>query len=53
MRVEFVDGEVLVGYVARYDPGPAGFIFVPLDPKSNNTKVFAVSAAVTNVTRLL
>jgi Family of unknown function (DUF6982) len=53
IRVEFADGEELTGYVTRYNPGGPGFVFFPLDPRSNNTKVFAASAAVTNVTRLL
>jgi hypothetical protein len=50
---EFADGEVLVGYMKAHDPGRPGFIFCPLDRKSNNVKIFAVSAAVTNETRLL
>jgi hypothetical protein len=53
IRVEFADGEELTGYVKRYNPGGPGFIFFPLDSKSNNTKIFAASGAVTNVTRLL
>lgn len=53
VSVEFEDGEVLVGYTTAYEPSRAGFFFSPLDPHSNNLKVFAVFAAVSRVTRLL
>lgn len=49
VEVTFRDGEVLVGTTLGYDPKRLGFFFIPADPKSNNLKVFAVSAAVTNV----
>ncbi len=53
VTVEFEDGEVLVGYTTGYDPSRPGFFFSPLDPRSNNLRVFAVFAAVTGVIRLL
>ena len=49
VQVAFKDGEVLVGTTLGYNPGRPGFFFIPVDPKSNNLKVFAVAAAVTNV----
>lgn len=49
VEVTFRDGEVLVGTTVGYDPKRSGFFFIPADPKSNNLKVFAVAAAVTNV----
>jgi len=49
VQVAFKDGEVLVGTTLGYDSRRPGFFFIPVDPKSNNLKVFAVAAAVTNV----
>jgi len=53
VMVEFEDGELLVGYTQRYDPRGPGFFFFPMDPNSNNVRVFAVFAAVSSVRRLL
>jgi hypothetical protein len=49
VEVTFIDGEVLVGSTLGYDPKRIGFFFFPVDPKSNNLRVFAVSAAVKGV----
>lgn len=49
VKVTFEDGEVLTGSTLGYDPHRQGFFFLPVDPKSNNVKVFAVRAAVTSV----
>ena len=49
VEVTFKDREVLVGTTLGYDPRRPGFFFIPVDPKSNNLKVFAVAAAVTSV----
>jgi hypothetical protein len=46
VRVEFLDGEVLVGYTTLYDRRQLGFFFTPIDPTSNNVRVFAVFEAV-------
>ncbi len=43
------DGEVLVGSTMGYDPGRPGFFLQPVDPKTNNTKVFLTSAGVAKV----
>ena len=52
VEVKFKDGEVLVGTTLGYDSRRPGFFFTPVDPKSNNLKVLAVAAAVTNVSFL-
>jgi hypothetical protein len=52
VMVEFSDGEVLVGYTAGYKPQEGGLFVVPVDPRSNNVKVYAVLAAVTRVNLL-
>jgi hypothetical protein len=53
VRVEFGDGEELVGHT-RDDPAKgSGFFFTPLDPRSNNLRVFAVADAVRRIERRL
>jgi hypothetical protein len=48
-RVEFFDGEILRGSVRRYAVGERGFFLEPLDPASNNERVFVVARAVQSV----
>jgi hypothetical protein len=48
VEVTFTDGEVLVGSTIGYDPSRLGFFVTPVDPQSNNLRVFVISAAVTN-----
>jgi uncharacterized protein DUF6982 len=50
VRVEFLDGEVLVGYTTAYNPMQLGFFFVPMDPNGNNVRVFVVFSAASLVT---
>lgn len=49
VRVEFKDGEVLVGTTQGYQPGRPGFFVVPADARSNNDRCFVVSAAAKTV----
>jgi hypothetical protein len=49
IRVEFVDGEVLVGTTLGYQANRPGFFLVPADPNSNNERCYVVSAAVRKV----
>jgi hypothetical protein len=49
VEVTFRDGEVLVGSTLGYDPKRPGFFIFPVDPKSNNVRIFAVSSAVKQV----
>jgi hypothetical protein len=53
VRVRFRDGEELVGYTRQLDRHRAGLFFTPLDPRSNNLRVFAVFGALSEVRRLL
>lgn len=46
VEVTFADGEVLQGSVLRYKTQEIGFFLFPVDPKSNNLAIFAVSGAV-------
>jgi len=43
------DGEVLAGSTTGYDPKRPGFFFFPVDPKSNNIKVYILSSAIRGV----
>lgn len=49
VEVTFADGEIIVGSTPAYDPRRQGFFLVPLDPESNNLRVFIVSRAVRDV----
>ena len=49
VEVTFVDGEVLVGSNLGYDRHRPGFFLFPVDPQSNNLRVFVVVSAVSNV----
>lgn len=49
LRVECLDGEVLVGTTMGYQPNRPGFFLVPADPRSNNERCYVVSAAVKKV----
>ena len=52
IRVEFADGEVLVGTTQGYQPERAGFFVVPADHDANHERVFVVQAATKAVTLL-
>ena len=52
IRVEFADGEVLVGTTQGYQPERAGFFVVPADHDANHELVFVVQAATKTVTLL-
>ena len=47
--VTFSDGEVIRGFTTGYSRDKQGFFVIPVDPKSNNSRVFAVIAAVKSV----
>ena len=49
IRVEFKDGEVLVGTTQGYQPGRPGFFLVPADPGSNIERCYVVTAATRDV----
>lgn len=49
MKVRFRDGETLAGYVTDYDPEALGFWLSPIDPGSNNARVFILNASVVDV----
>lgn len=48
--VTFQDGEELSGATDAYNPQKLGFFMFPLDPNSNNLRIFAVNKNVRQVT---
>jgi hypothetical protein len=53
IRLEFDDGELLVGYTTARDTRRFGLFVTPLDPLSNNRRVFAVTSFVARIELLL
>jgi hypothetical protein len=49
VKVEFTDGEALYGLTMGYSPQRKGFFFSPIDPESNNERIFAVLTAVKQI----
>ena len=49
IRVEFIDGEVIRGISLGYSKAKKGFFIVPVDPKSNNERIYVVSSSVRDV----
>ena len=49
IAVAFTDGELLAGYTHSYNPSNPGFFVTPVDPRSNNIRVFVVRDAVGEV----
>jgi len=49
VRCEFRDGELLTGFTQSYDPSKLGFFISPVDPQSNNERIFVVTASTKRV----
>ncbi len=49
IEITFRDSEILVGTTTGYDPHREGFFLFPVDPQSNNLRVFVLSRAVKKV----
>jgi hypothetical protein len=49
VEVTFLDGETLVGTTLNYTENGIGFFIQPLDPRSNNARVFIASSAIRQV----
>jgi hypothetical protein len=45
VEVTFADGEVVRGSTVGYDPKRLGFFLIPVDPGSNNIRIFVISDA--------
>lgn len=49
IKVEFSDGEIIIGYALGYSPDRQGFIMSPADLNSNNIRIFVVRSATKSV----
>lgn len=49
MRVEFFDGEVVIGYALSYSADRQGFFLTPADAGGNNERIFVVNSSTTKV----
>lgn len=52
IRVNFLDGETIIGYTTGYSPDRPGFYIVPADLKGNNERIFVVKTATEKVEML-
>lgn len=52
IRVEFNDGEVIMGLAMGYRPDRAGFFMMPADERSNNERCYVVAAATREISLL-
>jgi hypothetical protein len=48
VEVTFIDGEIMQGSTVGYDPHRSGFFLLPIDPLSNNIRIFVTANAVVN-----
>lgn len=49
IKVTFMDGEVLCGISLGYNKTKKGFFIVPIDPLSNNDRIYVIAASTTKV----
>lgn len=50
IKVEFKDGEVIRGISLGYNKLRKGFFVLPVDPRSNNERIYIVSASAAKIT---
>jgi len=49
VRIEFNDGETVIGFSQGYSPNRPGFFVIPADAQSNNERFYVVSSATRQV----
>lgn len=49
LQITFKDGEQILGSTMTYDPSATGFFVFPVDPESNNLRIFVVNDFVKSV----
>lgn len=49
IRVDFCDGETIIGYTQGYSPDRTGFFIMPADKQSNNQRMFILKSATKKV----
>jgi hypothetical protein len=49
IKVQFKDGETMLGYTTGYSPGRPAFFLIPSDPDSNNQRIFILTEGTESV----
>ena len=49
IKVTFIDGERIIGFVQDYSPESKGFFIVPTDPENNNKRVFVLRSSIAGI----
>lgn len=49
VKVEFTDGEVILGYSSNLSTGKYGFFMTPADSKGNNEQIFIIKSATKSI----
>ncbi len=49
IKIQFTDGESLIGYTQGYTPNRPVFFVIPADKQSNNQRIFIISSAVKKI----
>ncbi len=49
IKIEFNDGEVMCGISLGYSKNRKGFFIIPVDPQSNNERVYVIASSVRSV----
>jgi len=52
LEVTFADGEIMVGSSMGFDPKREGFFLSPVDPRSNNLRVFVITSSLKSIRQL-
>jgi hypothetical protein len=49
VKVEFLDGEIIIGFSQGYSPSRSGFFLIPADKQGNNERIYVITSAIKNV----
>jgi len=49
IKIYFKDGETQIGYTQGYTPGRSGLFVFPVDPESNNERIYIVAASTSKI----
>ena len=49
IKIEYCDGEIIIGYVFGYSPKSQGFLIIPADLDGNNLRIYVIAEAVKKV----
>jgi hypothetical protein len=52
IKIEFIDGEVIIGYTPHHPSGHRGFFVTPADLQGNNKRIFVIASSTKKMTIL-